>query len=109
MLNSHAVTGDENLPLLNSKTAIVTGASSGIGRAIALHLARDGARVFLTGRDAERLEEAARMIRREGGSASIEAFDLRESDRLEAFVATTAKQTGRLDIMVNAAGVDHPG
>jgi NADP-dependent 3-hydroxy acid dehydrogenase YdfG len=99
----------KNLPLLNSKTAIVTGASSGIGRAIALHLARDGARVFLTGRDAERLEEAARMIRREGGSASIEAFDLREADRLEAFVATTAKQTGRLDIMVNAAGVDHPG
>ena len=97
------------MPLLNNKTAIVTGASSGIGRAIALHLARDGAHVFLTGRDAQRLEEAARTIRREGGSASIEAFDLRESDRLEAFVATTAEQTGRLDIMVNAAGVDHPG
>jgi gluconate 5-dehydrogenase len=91
------------LPLLNSKTAIVTGASSGIGRAIALNLARDGAHVFLTGRDAERLEEAERTIRREGGLASVEAFDLRESDRLQIFVATTAKQTGRLDIMVNAA------
>lgn len=53
------------MPLLNSKTAIVTGASSGIGRAIALNLARDGAHVFLTGRDAERLEEAERTIRRE--------------------------------------------
>jgi NADP-dependent 3-hydroxy acid dehydrogenase YdfG len=97
------------LPLLNNKTAIVTGASSGIGRAVALHLARDGAHVFLTGRDAGRLEEAARTIRRDGGWATIEAFDLRESDRLQTFVVATAKQTGRLDIMVNAAGVDHPG
>jgi NADP-dependent 3-hydroxy acid dehydrogenase YdfG len=95
--------------LLNNKTAIVTGASSGIGRAIALNLAKSGAHVFLTGRDAERLEEAARTIRAQGGLASIEAFDLRESDRLRTFVTTTAKQAGRLDIMVNAAGVDYPG
>ena len=97
------------MPLLDSKTAIITGASSGIGRAIALNLARDGAHVFLTGRDAERLEEAARTIRQEGGLASVEAFDLREFNRLQTFVTTTAKETGRLDIMVNAAGVDHPG
>lgn len=97
------------MPLLNHKTAIVTGASSGIGRAIAFNLARDGAHVFLTGRDAERLEEAACTIRREGGLASIEAFDLREVDRLQTFVATTAKEKGRLDIMVNVAGVDYPG
>jgi NADP-dependent 3-hydroxy acid dehydrogenase YdfG len=97
------------MSLLENKTAIVTGATSGIGRAIALNLARDGAHVFLTGRDAERLEEAARMIRQEGGLASVEAFDLRESDRLQTFVAATAKEAGRLDIMVNAAGVDHPG
>jgi NADP-dependent 3-hydroxy acid dehydrogenase YdfG len=94
---------------LNSKTAIVTGASSGIGRAIAFNLARNGAHVFLAGRDAERLQNAALKIREEGGAASIEAFDLREFDRLQTFVATTAKETGRLDIMVNAAGVDHPG
>jgi len=97
------------LPTLNNKTAIVTGASSGIGRAIAFNLAREGAHVFLTGRDAKRLEEAARTIKREGGVACIEAFDLHESNRLQAFIATTAKETGRLDIMVNAAGVDHPG
>jgi NADP-dependent 3-hydroxy acid dehydrogenase YdfG len=96
-------------PLLYNKTAIVTGASSGIGRAIALNLARDGAHVFLTGRDAQRLEGAARTIGREGGLASIEAFDLHDSDRLQNFIATTAKKKGRLDIMVNAAGVDHPG
>ena len=97
------------MSLLENKTAIVTGATSGIGRAIALNLARSGAHVFLTGRDAERLEEVARMIRQEGGLASVEAFDLRESDRLQTFVAAAAKEAGRLDIMVNAAGVDHPG
>jgi len=97
------------LPLLESKTAIVTGASSGIGRATALNLARGGAHVFLTGRDAERLEETGRAIRQEGGLASIESFDLRASDKLQTFIATAAKETGRLDIMVNAAGVDHPG
>ena len=97
------------MPLLYNKTAIVTGASSGIGRAIALNLARDGAHVFLTGRDAQRLEGAARTIGREGGLASIEAFDLHDSDRLQNFIATTAKKKGRLDILVNAAGVDHPG
>jgi NADP-dependent 3-hydroxy acid dehydrogenase YdfG len=97
------------VPLLNHKTAIITGASSGMGRAIAVHLAQSGAHVFLTGRDAERLETSACTIRREGGLASIEAFDLREFDRLQSFVARAAKEKGRLDIMVNAAGVDHPG
>ncbi len=97
------------MPLLKNKTAIITGASSGIGRAIALNLAREGVHVFLTGQDAERLEVAAATIRQEGGLASIGAFDLNESDSLQSFVATTAKEKGRLDIMVNAAGVDHPG
>src|SRR5258708_3274827 len=97
------------MPLLENRTAIVTGASSGIGRAIALHLAREGANVFLTARDATRLEEVARTIRNEGGGASVEAFDLRKSDSLKTFVAKAAKEMGHLEIMVNAAGVDHPG
>ncbi len=94
---------------LEGKTALITGASSGIGRAIALNLARNGAQVFITGRDQERLEEVARAIRQEGGVASVEVFDLRDSDRLQSFVAATAKEAGKLNIMVNAAGVDHPG
>jgi NADP-dependent 3-hydroxy acid dehydrogenase YdfG len=98
-----------HMPLLENRTAIVTGASSGVGRAIALHLAREGAHVFLTGRDATRLEEVAFTIRGEGGRASIEAFDLSTSGSLKAFVANAAKETGHLEIMVNAAGVDHPG
>jgi NADP-dependent 3-hydroxy acid dehydrogenase YdfG len=97
------------MPLLEHRTAIVTGGSSGIGRAIALLLAREGAHVFLTGRDATRLEDAARTITGEGGRASVGVFDLDQSDRLKAFVANAATETGHLEIMVNAAGVDHPG
>lgn len=94
---------------LESRTAVVTGASSGIGKAIALALASEGSHVFLAGRDAARLQETAGSIEREGGRADFSAFDLQDAGRLQAFVAHTAAQTGRLDVMVNAAGVDHPG
>lgn len=95
--------------VLKDKIAIVTGASSGIGRAIAQTLAIEGGHVFVLGRDAKRLQEAAVSIREHGGRASIGAFDLRDYDRLAAFVSNVARETGRLDIMVNAAGTDYPG
>ena len=94
---------------LHGKTAIVTGASSGIGKAIACLLAEEGSHVFIAGRSKERLQEIARSIEDAGGRASIGAFDLHDYDRLQAFVAEAAEQTGRLDILVNAAGVHHPG
>ena len=94
---------------LAGKTAVVTGASSGIGRAVAQGLAREGSHVFLAGRSTGRLDAVARSIESAGGKANIGAFDIRDRDRLESFVASAAAQTGRLDIMVNAAGVDHPG
>jgi NADP-dependent 3-hydroxy acid dehydrogenase YdfG len=97
------------MDLLKDKIAIVTGASSGIGRAIARTLAAQGSHVFIFGRDAERLQEAAVSIRKQGGRASIGTFDLRDCDRLAAFVGDVARETGRLDIMVNAAGIDYPG
>jgi NADP-dependent 3-hydroxy acid dehydrogenase YdfG len=74
-----------------------------------LQLAREGAHIFITARNASRLEETARAIRNEGGRASVNAFDLCKSDSLKAFVASAAKETGHLEILVNAAGVDHPG
>jgi len=94
---------------LQGKTAVVTGASSGIGKAIACLLAEQGSHVFIAGRSTERLEEVARSIEGAGGQATIGAFDLHDYDRLQAFVAEAAKQTGQLDIIVNAAGVHHPG
>ncbi|MCY0856320.1 SDR family oxidoreductase [Cupriavidus sp. D39] len=94
---------------LLGKTAVITGASSGIGKAIARRLAGEGSHVFIAGRGVERLQEVARTIEDAGGKASIGAFDLNDHGALQAFVAEAARRTGRLDIMVNAAGVHHPG
>src|SRR5882762_1748932 len=94
---------------LSGKTSVITGASSGIGKATACLLAEEGSHVFIAGRSIERLKEVARSIEDGGGKATIGAFDLHDYDALQAFVAEAAEQTGRLDIIVNAAGVHHPG
>ena len=94
---------------LHGKTAVVTGASSGIGKATACLLAEEGSHVFITGRSKERLHQVARSIEEAGGQATVGAFDLHDYDRLQDFVARAAEQTGRLDIIVNAAGVHLPG
>ncbi|SEC20636.1 NADP-dependent 3-hydroxy acid dehydrogenase YdfG [Rhizobiales bacterium GAS188] len=94
---------------LHGKTAVVTGASSGIGKATACLLAGEGSHVFIAGRSSERLQDVARSIEDAGGRASVGAFDLHDCEKLQAFVAEAAEQTGRLDIIVNAAGVHHPG
>jgi NADP-dependent 3-hydroxy acid dehydrogenase YdfG len=94
---------------LQGKTAVVTGASSGIGKATACLLAEQGCHVFIAGRSTERLLEVARSIEDAGGQATVGAFDLHDYDKLQTFVAEAARQTGRLDIIVSAAGVHHPG
>jgi NADP-dependent 3-hydroxy acid dehydrogenase YdfG len=94
---------------LAGRTAVVTGASSGIGRAIAEALGGAGARVFLTGRTGAGLEAAAKTITERGGRATPEAFDVRDRERLEAFVERAARETDGLHVMVNNAGLSHPG
>lgn len=89
---------------LNGKTAIVTGASRGIGRAIAIRLAREGARIVLSARDSELLEAAAREITGAGGQAAVLPADLQKPDappRLAEFALQTFR---RIDIVVNNAG-----
>lgn len=93
---------------LNGQTAIITGASSGIGLAIAKQLAMVGAHVFLVGRTAEPMEETKRAIEQQGGSASVMTADVRDPLQVEQIVATAVKQTGRLDVMVNNAGLEFP-
>lgn len=93
---------------LSGRTAIVTGASSGIGRAIALRLGEAGAHVFITGRNKSSLEAITREIGEHGGKATGHAFDIRDIKALQDFVARTAKEAGRLDIMVNNAGLEYP-
>ena len=95
-------------PLLRDKTAIVTGASSGIGRAIAESLARAGAHVFLAGRTLAAMEDTRKRIVEDGGKAGVAALDVRDTAALRGFVDSVVQETGRLDIMVNNAGLSYP-
>ncbi len=97
----------DSLPL-SGKTAVVTGASSGIGRAIARQLGRAGAHVTLGGRTAEAMDETVREIERAGGAARAVRLDVRDVDQVRALVAGAVVATDRLDIMVNNAGVSFP-
>jgi NADP-dependent 3-hydroxy acid dehydrogenase YdfG len=93
---------------LESKTALVTGASSGIGRAIALELAHAGAHVFLTGRTAAAMEDTRKEIQETGDAATVITADVRDVEQVRALVDAAVDSTGRLDIMVNNAGLSYP-
>lgn len=90
---------------LEDTVALVTGASSGIGAAAAVRLATSGARVALVARRAERLDQLANDIRAKGGEAITIAADLASADEAEGAVQRAATEFGRLDTIVNAAGV----
>ena len=90
---------------LEGKTAWVTGAGSGIGRAIAISFAAEGAKVALTGRRVEPLEETAKMI---GGGAVIVPADLTDEKQVAAALAKVESSIGGPDILVNNAGVNLP-
>ena len=94
---------------IKDMTVCVTGASSGLGRAISEHLGSLGAHVFMTGRTAEPMEVSAAAIRSAGGKAEVAVFDLNDLDTFAAWVAAAAESTGRLDVMVNNAGFGDVG
>ncbi len=89
---------------LTDKVAIVTGASSGIGRATALLFAAEGARVVLGARRAPELEQLVAQIAADGGEAVAVAGDVRSEDYAKALVATAVRRFGRLDVAFNNAG-----
>lgn len=90
---------------LTGKVAFVTGASSGIGRAIAVSLGRAGASVALVGRDQARLNQAVALVEAEGAAASGIAHDLRDTQGCQKIVAATVERFGGLDILVHSAAV----
>jgi NADP-dependent 3-hydroxy acid dehydrogenase YdfG len=90
---------------LKDTVALVTGASSGIGRAAALALATEGATVALAGRRADRLEELDREISQAGGSAAAFVVDITDRAQAEKLVADTVGRFARLDTLINNAGV----
>lgn len=95
---------------LAGRTAIVTGASRGIGRAIALELARHGADLVLGYRTgAAEAEAVAHAVTAAGRRAVPVAVDVRDTAQVEAMVVTAQQELGRVDILVNNAGVTHDG
>lgn len=93
---------------LRGKTAIVTGASSGIGRAIAEKLGGAGAHVLLAGRTPASMNDSQRQIDAAGGRATVVELDVRDVRQVQGLVDRAVADTGRLDIMVNNAGVSYP-
>lgn len=90
---------------LEGKVAIVTGASNGIGRAIAELYAAEGAKTVLVARRAELLDEVAAGIKKAGGEALPVPTDVTNEDAVTALFEKTVKTYGRLDVLVNNAGV----
>jgi clavulanate-9-aldehyde reductase len=90
---------------LSSQVVAITGASSGIGEATALACARAGAAVALAARRAERIETLARQITEQGGRAIAVPTDVGEESQAQAFITRAHEELGRLDVLVNNAGV----
>ena len=91
----------------NSKVAIVTGAGSGIGRAVALAMAAAGYKISLAGRRIAELEQTAFLAA--SGNLLAVATDVRQPESVKALFAATRKEFGRLDVLFNNAGVNAPG
>lgn len=90
---------------LSGRVALVTGGTRGIGRAVVQLLARDGAIVALTGREAGRVAEAVRAVEADGGQALGLVADVSRPEDVQRMVAETHQRFGRIDLLVNNAGV----
>ncbi|MFW6330072.1 MAG: SDR family NAD(P)-dependent oxidoreductase, partial [Alkalispirochaetaceae bacterium] len=90
---------------IDGNVAIVTGASSGIGRATAGALARAGVKVVCAARNGERLDSLVAAVRAEGGEALAQPTDLTDPKQCHAMVQRAVEEYGTLDILINNAGI----
>jgi len=93
------------VPMATSKTAIITGASSGIGQAAAKELASRGFAVMLAARREDRLEELKKEIEEAGGQAAYKVTDVTSSEEMKALAEAAIEQFGQIDVLVNNAGL----
>jgi 2-keto-3-deoxy-L-fuconate dehydrogenase len=94
---------------LQQKTAAITGGGSGIGKAVAEVFAQQGAEVFILDLNKSAAEEVAKAIQVKGGKAHAFAANVADNKQTKDVVAAIAQQAGRVDILVNSAGVSHIG
>ena len=94
--------------LLKDKVAVITGGGRGIGRAIALAYAREGARLVLAARSVGGLEETQRMVADEGGHALVLPTDISNVESVAALAQKAREHFGRVDILVNNSGIAGP-
>lgn len=92
--------------LLDGKVAWITGAGTGIGRAGAIALAREGAHVVLSGRTRQTLDETARLVGDAGGSGTIAPLDVADKAAVRRVADAALAAHGRIDILVNSAGIN---
>jgi len=90
---------------VRDKVAVVTGAAGGIGQAAALLLSKEGAKVIVTDLDQSGIEKVAGEIRGQGGKAALARHDVASEADWEKVIGTTLQEFGRLDVLVNSAGV----
>jgi NAD(P)-dependent dehydrogenase (short-subunit alcohol dehydrogenase family) len=93
---------------LKDKVALITGGTSGIGTATAIRFAKEGAKVVITGRDAERGEQVVQEIVANGGEAFFVQSDVCLADDCRNAVDRTLERFGKIDVLFNNAGVFHP-
>jgi NAD(P)-dependent dehydrogenase (short-subunit alcohol dehydrogenase family) len=94
--------------VLEGKSAVVTGAGSGVGRASALRFAGEGANVVCVDINLDHAKETVRQIESAGGSAIAVSADVADEDQVRAMIASAVEQNGRLDILFNNVGIPTP-
>lgn len=92
---------------MENKFAVVIGASTGIGRAIALAFAKEGAFVALVGKNEEKLLETSNLIKETNGKSKVFVCDLAKNSSLVALISSIKSETSKIDILVNVAGIWH--
>jgi len=90
---------------LRGQIAVITGGGRGIGRAICLALAREGADIVIAARTEKEIRETARMVERAGGKALAVRTDIRKEEEVKKMISEAVKTFGRIDILINNAGV----